>query len=171
MWYASLPVLCCATLQCSSYTCGAGFTADTFMQSTVCPSGTCTDNFCCVPGVRDHLPAAVLMHQPAAAHNEWQDAFSCSCCHTSHQIDVMPLLSLNCSALGTPVALAIQPTPASSPQPAPPARAQTASAARHRCAGILRQALACDGNLKVAAPSACCLSCIDGETSCNTASL
>ena len=45
-------LLLLSLLQCSGYTCGAGFTADTSKQSTACPSGTCTDGFCCQPAVR-----------------------------------------------------------------------------------------------------------------------
>ena len=74
-----------------------------------------------------------------------------------------------CSALGTPVVPASQPTPASSPRHAPAARAQTASVASLRCAGILRQAHAGDGDVSRCFAFACCQSCIDkrGDTSCH----
>jgi hypothetical protein len=64
------PLLC--RMQCSTYTCGAGFTADPTMQNTACSGGTCTDGFCCQPLVRDQrarrcpvaamqLPASIMI--------------------------------------------------------------------------------------------------------------
>jgi hypothetical protein len=57
---------CHMRMQCSTYTCGAGFTADTSKQSTVCPSGTCTDGFCCQPAVR--LMIRQLSHMCGRVH-------------------------------------------------------------------------------------------------------
>jgi hypothetical protein len=48
-------------LQCSGYTCGTGFSADASKQSTACPSGTCTDGFCCQPKVCTHIPMQCMI--------------------------------------------------------------------------------------------------------------
>jgi hypothetical protein len=116
-------------LQCSGYTCGTGFSADASKQSTACPSGTCTDGFCCQPAVR--LMIRQLLH---AWRIEWLLLARLNKPGRHWECDAGLPSCWICSAQPTPVVLASQQMPASSPRHAPVARALTASAASPRYA-------------------------------------
>ena len=88
-------------LQCSTYTCGAGFTADTSKQSTACSGGTCTDSACCEPLVRD-LPPACRGTLRGCCHTErrhgpWANAYITTL-NPTHDVCRMQCSSYSCSA-------------------------------------------------------------------------
>jgi hypothetical protein len=64
-------------VQCSTYTCGTGYTADAGKQSTACSSGTCTDSFCCEPQVRKHHAHGgdirICCHSSLSPGGHWQE--------------------------------------------------------------------------------------------------